>query len=97
MKRHTHKTKRKDGFKRPKEQMTAKGRKGICTCTSRAGDVKTLYSQRWIASRRAGDTMEPGKMWEIYKCPSGGDGYHIATVRWDPWKNSPSLPLEEES
>lgn len=97
MKRHTHKTKRKDSFKRPKERITAKARVGVCTCTRRTGEPKTLYSQRWIASARAGDTMEPGKMWEIYKCPSGGAGYHIATVRWNPWKNSPSHSPREES
>ncbi len=37
----------------------------------------------------AGAKMVDGKkMWQIYKCPSGR-GYHIATVKWDPWSKSP--------
>lgn len=29
-------------------------------------------------------------MWETYKCPNGGAGFHIGTVRNNPWKNSDS-------
>lgn len=71
-----------------KPRFTTKARRAVCACKAQNGAPKTLYSQHWMASKSAGDILGPqGKMWEIYKCRSGGAGFHIATVRSDPWKN----------
>lgn len=70
--------------KRTKRAFTQKAKRAVCGCTAQNGDPKTLYSQKFLATKAAGATMERGKMWQIYKCPEG-QGFHIATVRWDPW------------
>lgn len=73
-----------------KRQHTRKPGRAVCGCTAMNGDPKTLFVEKFLASRTAGDTMGiNGKMWETYKCPEGG-GFHIATVRWDPWSKSES-------
>lgn len=86
--------------RRAKRQLQKRPVVGVCGCTARSGDPKTLFPSKEIARRRAGDTMGiDGKMWEIYKCPdpAGAGGFHIATVRWDPWKLSESDYQEAES
>lgn len=72
----------------PKRNFSKRGQRAVCACTAMNGEPKTLFSEKFLATKRAGDTMGPeGKMWQVYKCPSG-DGWHIGTVRWDPWKRS---------
>lgn len=74
--------------RRVKYRQKPRPRQGACTCTSRSGQSKWLFKERWQASARAGDTMgAEGKLWQVYKCPSGA-GWHITTVRVDPWKKS---------
>lgn len=75
----------------PKTDKIKKSRRYQCGCVSAAGVPKVWFAERWDASRRAGDTMEAGKMWNVYRCPERNRvGYHIASVRNDPWKNSQS-------
>lgn len=75
-------------LKRPKRQFSRKGQRAVCGCTAMNGEPKTLFSEQFLARKRAGDTMGPeGKMWQTYKCPNPKvTGWHIGTVRWDPWK-----------
>lgn len=69
-----------------------------CGCTSRSGEAKWLFRERFQASARAGDTMgAEGKLWQVYKCPLGAPGFHITTARWDPWKKSTYPSQEAES
>lgn len=84
--RHRRKKKTGEGKVRvAKHAKARKGRRAQCTCVSRSGVPKVAYTSRWKATGRAGATMGPeGKMWQIYKCPDGA-GFHIGTVRWDPW------------
>lgn len=83
---------------RPKRSRSRKDQRGACECKSRDGEPKVLFSQRFLASKRAGDTMgAEGKMWQVYKCPSGGNGFHITTARFDPWKKSTSASRGAES
>lgn len=72
------------------ERSAKKPRTGQCECTSAAGKGKKLYPSRWQASRTGADTARlrgDGSLWETYKCPKG-EGWHIATLRVDPWKES---------
>lgn len=81
--------------RRAKRQFTKKTQRAVCSCVTRSGEPKTLFPEKYIASRTAGDTMVKGKMWEVYRCRNGGAGWHIATVRWDPWSKSQSDSPEE--
>lgn len=64
---------------------TKRDRKGACSCTGHSGEPKTLFSERWKASKRAGMFFSSeGRMWRTYKCPETG-GWHIASVKVDPW------------
>ncbi|QWY84142.1 hypothetical protein SEA_A3WALLY_335 [Microbacterium phage A3Wally] len=67
-----------------KARFTRKSRRAVCGCRALNGSPKTLYSQKWLATKGACDVMDKGKMWQTYKCPEGL-GWHIGTVRWDPW------------
>lgn len=63
-----------------------------CGCTSKSGHPKTLFTEKWDATRVAGNKMgAEGEMWEIYKCPRR-TGFHIGTVRWDPWEQAGLTP-----
>jgi hypothetical protein len=84
--------------RKPKRQYTPKAKRGACQCKAQNGDPKTLFAEHWQASKLAGDTMGSVKMWEVNKCPyPDSDGYHIATVRWNPWNSSAYLSQEAES
>lgn len=75
--------------RRSKQRFTVKAARAVCGCTARNGAPKTLYSQKWLATKGAADIMGPdGKMWQVYKCPNGSGGWHIGSVRWDPWNKS---------
>jgi len=80
-------------MKRIKRQFKRKPQRSVCGCTTRSGEPKTLFPERTLASKTAGDIMA---MWETYKCPSRL-GWHIATVRNDPWKKSESKFREAAS
>lgn len=70
----------------PKRRMKPRGRKLKCSCRSRDGGPKTLFSERFLASRSALLLGDPGVPWQVYRCPEPGvRGWHIATVHWDPW------------
>lgn len=76
--------------KTPKRQFKPKTQRAVCGCTAQNGEPKTLFPEKHIASRTAGDTIGHGngKMWEVYRCRGGGVGWHIASVRYDPWSKS---------
>lgn len=82
--------------RKAKRNRTKKRQRAICGCTAANGDPKTWFSQRFLATKAAADILGPeGKMWETYKCPRIRGGWHIATVRWDPWNKSDSnSPVE---
>lgn len=70
-----------------KKSFTKKHRKDVCECTTRSGLPKTMYSQRWLAQKAAGELLDKGKPWQTYRCPEGG-GWHIRSVRWNPWEEA---------
>lgn len=83
--------------RKAKRQFSRRSKRAICGCTAQNGDPKTFYSERFLARKTAGDIMgAEGKMWQTYKCPRIRGGWHIATVRWDPWNKSDSnSPVED--
>lgn len=84
---HKKRSKPKQKTFRPKTTPSRKARRAVCACRAQNGEPKTLYPLRHHASRAAVMHYAPGKMWQVYKCPEG-DGYHVTTVRWDPWEEA---------
>ncbi len=76
---------------RPKRRMKPKTQKLLCKCTSQTGGPKSLFSERFLASRSALLLGDPGVPWQVYRCPEPGvRGWHVSTVHWDPWASSGS-------
>lgn len=83
-----------------KRNRMKKPARAVCGCTARSGEPKTLFAERFEAIRVAGGKMgAEGKMWQTYKCPrKKPGGWHIGTVRWDPWNSSESTsPKDSEA